>query len=94
MAGGFFESLAKKRDQILDTAETHLRVQRLKGEVSTMRKEKEELLNKIAMKVYDLFTQGQLQDQDLLALCQQIKLKQWEIDEKWAEINRVKSEKN
>ncbi|MBQ7528747.1 hypothetical protein IJT10_02435 [bacterium] len=93
MAGGFFASLAKKRDQLLDTAETHLRVQRLKGEVANMRKEKEEILNKIATRVYDLFNQGQIQDQELLSLCQQLKIKQWELDEKWSEINHVKSEK-
>ncbi|MBQ7502767.1 hypothetical protein IJT93_08685 [bacterium] len=85
--------LKQKKDELFNNAEAGLRVMRLKNDVGELKKEKDELLKAIAIKVYEQFVQGKLADPELQAACQQVKLKQWEIDEKWAEINRVKSEK-
>lgn len=102
MANGFFsatgdimkglaDAAAKKRDELVSSAETRLKIERLKSEVRTLRQEKDGLLNALALKVYEGYVKGEVKDPNLQATCQNIQLKQWEIDEKWAEINRVKS---
>ena len=88
MANGFFsatgdimkglaDAAAKKRDELVSSAETRLKI--------------DSLLNALALKVYEGYVTGEVKDPNLQATCQNIQLKQWEIDEKWAEINRVKS---
>ncbi|MCR4783433.1 MAG: hypothetical protein K6A35_02815 [bacterium] len=91
MAKGLVNAAAKKRDELMGSAELHLKVERLKGEVKSLRDEKDKLLNGIALKIYERYVQGQISDPDLRATCQAVQLKQWEIDEKWAEINRIKA---
>ncbi len=95
MANGFFKGLAdaaaRKRDELVSSAETKLKIERIKAEVRSLRQEKDSLLNTLALKVYERYVKGEVEDPDLKAACQTIQLKQWEIDEKWAEINRVKS---
>lgn len=101
MANGFFsatgdimkglaDAAARKRDELVSSAETRLKIERLKAEVRSLRQEKDGLLNGLALKVYERYVKGEIQDPDLQAACQAIQLKQWEVDEKWAEINRVK----
>lgn len=88
----FIDGINKKHDELMVSLETNLRVERMKNDVKSLRKEKDEMLRKVAMEVYRLFSNGELKDPVLLPLCQAVQMKQWEIDEKWAEINRVTSE--
>ena len=89
---GLMDGMAKKRTEPMNTAEQHFKVERLKGQVKELRAEKDLLLQQIALKIYERYTQGQISDPDLQKACQAVQMKQWEIDEKWAEINRIKGE--
>ncbi|MGM9991695.1 MAG: hypothetical protein ACI376_02455 [Candidatus Bruticola sp.] len=93
MMKGLVDAAAKKRDELVSSAELKLKMERLKAELRDLRQEKDELLNGLALKVYEMYVKGQIQDPDLKASCQAVQHKQWEVDEKWAEINYVKSGK-
>ena len=72
--------------------EKALRVQRLKDGIRDLREQKEQKMRDLAHKVYELYTQGTLQNPDLLAACQDIKTLQWQIDERWTEVNHLKTD--
>ncbi|MHB2016776.1 MAG: hypothetical protein ACYCW6_07540, partial [Candidatus Xenobia bacterium] len=73
-------------------SEKVLRMERLKLEISDLRKEKDNKLKALARKVYELYQKNELTNPDLLALCQELKTLQWQVDEKWTEVNHLKAE--
>ena len=100
---GFFEKLgdsireagkgvARGRSAAVRNTEKALRVQRLKDDIRDLREQKEQKMRDLAHKVYELYTQGTLQNPDLLAACQDIKTLQWQIDERWTEVNHLKTD--
>lgn len=100
---GFFEGLgdwlrdagkgmARHRAAAVRTSEKALRVQRLKDDIRELREQKEEKMKGLAHRVYDMYIKGTLQDPDLLAACQDIKTLQWQIDERWTEVNHLKAD--
>ena len=46
----------------------------------------------LARKVYELYTRNELKEPDLVNFCQELKTLQWQIDERWTEVNHHKSE--
>ncbi len=81
--------VGKGTEKAIRNSEKMLRIQRLKMDVQNMREEKEKKMRGLAHKVYELFTKNKLTDPELLALCQDIKTLQWQIDERWTEINHL-----
>lgn len=81
--------MGKGTEKALRGSEKMLRVQRLKMDVQEMREEKEQKMRGLAHKVYELYAQNKLTDPELLGLCQDVKTLQWQIDERWTEINHL-----
>ncbi|MFN8613853.1 MAG: hypothetical protein U0931_40340 [Vulcanimicrobiota bacterium] len=97
---GFFEMLGdslkgagktmqKGRDAAIRGSEKMLRVSRLKMDVQEMREQKDQKMRDLAHRVYELYAQNKLNDPELVAFCQEIKTLQWQIDERWTEINHL-----
>ncbi len=82
------------KDQIIRKTEKTLKIERIKMDIQNLKREKEERLKDLARKVYELYVQNKLTNEDLISICQDIKTLQWQIDEKWIEINNIKSRKN
>ncbi|MDQ7821896.1 MAG: hypothetical protein RDV48_03780 [Candidatus Eremiobacteraeota bacterium] len=80
----------KGKELAIKKAERTLKVERLKIDINDLRKKKDRDMRTLARKVYELYCQNQLESQDLVALCQEIKTTQWQIDEKWSEVSHLK----
>lgn len=85
---------ARGKEVAIRRSERMLKIERIKIDVAEVRKEKDQKMKSLARKVYELYTQNALSHPDLIPLCQDIKTLQWQIDEKWTEINNLKSEKD
>ena len=86
---GIGESVAKGREAAVMGAEKRLRIERLKINIRELREEKEKMMHQLALKIYDRYISGNLQDTELLAACQAIKMLQMQIDERWTEVNSI-----
>lgn len=86
---GASKSVQKSKDAAIRNSEKMLRIQRLKMDVQTKREDKEKKMQSLAHKVYELYAKNKLTDPELLAICQDIKTLQWQIDESWTEINHL-----
>ncbi|HXE73185.1 MAG TPA: hypothetical protein VNO81_11050 [Candidatus Nitrosotenuis sp.] len=85
------KGVRKGREAAIRRSERMLRIERLKMDIKDLREEKEQKMRDLAHKVYELYTQNSLANPELVALCQEIKAMQWQIDEKWTEINHLKT---
>ena len=81
--------MQKGRDAAIRGSEKMLRVSRLKMDVQEMREQKDQKMRDLAHSVYELYAQNKLSDPELVAFCQEIKTLQWQIDERWTEINHL-----
>ena len=88
------EMIQGSKDFAIRKSERMLKIERLKMDVKTLKDEKEERLKDLARKVYELYTQNNLTNPEMIAVCQDIKAMQWQIDEKWTEINNLKVKKD
>lgn len=86
---GASKSLNKGKEAAIRGSEKMLRISRLKMDVQDMREDKDRKMRNLAHKVYELYSQNKLSDPELTALCQDIKTLQWQIDERWTEINHL-----
>lgn len=84
---GVAKTVSRGRAAYIASAEENLRTERLKNEISDLREEKDQVMLQLAHRLYEQYTQGLIQDPDLLAICQNIKMLQWQIDERWCTIN-------
>jgi hypothetical protein len=82
------------RDAAIRRSEKVLKIERIKMDIKTMKGEKESHLKELARKVYEMYTQNNLNNPELISICQDIKTIQWQIDEKWTEVNNLKSKKD
>jgi hypothetical protein len=80
------------KEAAIRRSEKMLRIERLKMEITELRKAKDARLRALARKVYELYTRNELKDPELLAVCQELKTLQWQIDELWTEVNHRKEE--
>ena len=83
------KSVARGKDAAIRGSEKMLRVSRLKMDIQEMREEKDKKMRDLAIKVYELYAQNKLSDAELVTFCQDIKTLQWQIDERWTEINHL-----
>ena len=88
------ELIQGSKDYAIRKSERMLKIERLKMDIKTLKGEKEERLKDLARKVYELYTQNNLTNPEMIAVCQDIKAMQWQVDEKWTEINNLKSRKD
>ncbi len=88
------EMIQGSKDFAIRKSERMLKIERLKMDIKTLKDEKEERLKDLARKVYELYTQNNLTNPEMIAVCQDIKAMQWQIDEKWTEINNLKVKKD
>jgi len=90
---GFFdklgESVREASKGVVRKSEMRLRVERLKMDIRDLREQKDQKMRDLAHKVYERYVQGTLQDPEFLAACQDIKSLQWQIDERWTEVNHL-----
>ncbi len=86
------EIAQKGREIAIRKSERMLRMERLKDEIAGLRRQKDNQLKSLARKVYELYQRNELTQPDLLAMCQELKTVQWQIDEKWTEVNHLKAE--
>lgn len=90
---GLGETMARGKEVAVCSAEKHLRLERLKGNIRELRSEKERIMAQLSHKVYERYVAGTLQDTELLGICQSIKTLQMQIDECWIEVNSISGEK-
>jgi hypothetical protein len=81
------------RDMAIRKSEKLLKIERIKGDIKELKAEKDDKLKDLARKVYELYTQNNLTHPELLGICQDVKTIQWQIDEKWTEVNNLKVKK-
>ena len=86
--------LVSGKDMAIRKSEKVLKIERIKMDIKSLKKEKEARLKDLARKVYEQYTQNNLTNEELIAICQDIKTLQWQIDEKWTEVNNLKAQKN
>ena len=86
---GAGKSVQKSKEAAIRSSEKMLRVSRLKMDVQEMREKKDKQMQELALRVYELYSQSKLGDPELVAICQEIKTLQWQIDERWTEINHL-----
>lgn len=84
------ELVKKGKEIAIREAEKAMKIERLKMDIQDLKKQKEHKMKIISNRVFELYTKNQITDSDLLSLCQDIKTVQWQMDEKWGEINTVK----
>jgi len=84
------EIAQRGKELAIKKAEKSLRIERLKIDIDDMRKKKDRDMRTLARKVYELYCQNMLDNQELVNLCQEIKTTQWQIDEKWSEVSHLK----
>jgi hypothetical protein len=82
------------RDLAIRKSERVLKIERIKMDIKQLKKDKDDLLKELARKVYELYTQNNLTNPELLSICQEIKAMQWQVDEKWTEINNLKAQRD
>lgn len=86
---GAGKSVQKGKEAAIRSSEKMLRISRLKMDVQEMREKKDKQMQELALRVYELYSQSKLGDPELVAMCQEIKTLQWQIDERWTEINHL-----
>lgn len=89
---GAGKAAQKGKEAAIRNSEKMLRVSRLKMDVQELRGQKDKKMHDLAHFVYELYTQNKLADPELLAICQDIKTMQWQIDEAWTTINHLNKE--
>ena len=86
---GVANGVARGKEAAVISAEKHLRIERLKLNIRELREEKDKHMAQLSHKIYERYAAGTLQDTELLAACQAIKMLQMQIDERWTEIKSI-----
>jgi len=86
------ELVQQGKEAAIRRSEKMLRVERLKMEINDLRKMKDARMKALARKVYELYTKNELKETELINFCQELKTLQWQIDERWTEIDHFKND--
>lgn len=84
----------KGLDMAIRSSEKMMRIERLKLDIAEFKRKKTSFMKELANKVYEEYTKNMVQDPELIRVCQEIKSQQWQIDERWTEINNLKNDKS
>lgn len=82
----------QSKELAIRKSEQMLKIERLKMEINDLRKMKDNRMKALARKVYELYTRNELKEPELVNFCQELKTLQWQIDERWTEINHHRNE--
>lgn len=82
----------QSKEMAIRKSEQMLKIERLKMEINDLRKMKDARMKALARKVYELYTKNELKDPELVNFCQELKTMQWQIDERWTEINHLRND--
>lgn len=85
--------LQSGKNMAIRKSERVLKIERIKMDIKSLKKEKEDRLKDLARKAYELYTQNNLTNEEMIAICQDVKTLQWQIDEKWTEVNNLKAQR-
>ncbi len=83
--GDTVEDLGKKAEDTLD-------IQRIKGQINTMKRANERDFTDMGKIIYERFEKGEVVDTDFIAFCEEIEKREEEIKECEQEISRIKGE--
>jgi len=86
------ELVQQGKEMAIRRSERMLKIERLKMEINDLRKMKDARMKALARKVYELYTRNELKEPDLINFCQELKTLQWQIDERWTEVNHHKAQ--
>lgn len=83
--GDTVEDLGKKAEDTLD-------IQRIKGQINTMKRANERDFTDMGKIIYERFEKGEVVDTDFIAFCEEIEKREEEIKDCEQEISRIKGE--
>jgi hypothetical protein len=86
------ELVQQSKEMAIRKSEKLLKMERLKMEINDLRKMKDARMKALARKVYELYTKNELREAELVNFCQELKTLQWQIDERWTEVNHYKND--
>ncbi|MCI9382476.1 MAG: hypothetical protein HFG88_16015 [Dorea sp.] len=92
----FFGELGKKlSDTAIDIskkAEETFEVQKIKGDIRSLKRANERDMKDIGRMVYEKFRKGEVDDTEYIALCEQIEKREEEIESQEEQIVKIKEE--
>lgn len=92
----FFEELGKRITDVANDvgkkAEDTIEVQKLKGDIRSLKRANERDLMDIGRMVYDKFQKGEVDDTEYIALCEEIEKREEEIEKQEEEIVRIRED--
>lgn len=92
----FFEELGKRitdvASDISKRTEDTIEVQKIKGDIRSMKRANERNLLDIGRMVYDKFQKGEVDDTEYITLCEEIEKREEEIEKREEEIVRIKED--
>lgn len=86
------EFAKKSTEFAIKHAEKSLKVESIKVDISSLKKELDKKMTALALKAYSLYENNALDNEEAVELCKSIKMLNWQIDEKWHEVDAVKNE--
>ncbi|MGF0034082.1 hypothetical protein ACQRBN_14145 [Bariatricus sp. SGI.154] len=93
----FFEELGKRitdvASDISKRTEDTIEVQKIKGDIRSMKRANERNLLDIGRMVYDKFQKGEVDDTEYITLCEEIEKREEEIEKREEEIVRIKEDR-
>lgn len=84
------EQFQKGTDAMIKGSEKFARTSSLKIDIKNLQQAKQKKLKDLSYKVYDLYTKGLIKEPQLLNICQDVKVLQWQINEKREELEALK----
>lgn len=92
----FFEDFGRKVSDIASDlskrAEDTMEVQKLKGEIRSLKRGNQRDFEDIGKSIYEKFTKNEIQDMDMIALCEAIEKREEAIEKCEEQIVRIKEE--
>lgn len=90
----FFSELGKKISDVAEDlgkkTEDTIEIQKVKSEIRTLTRANERDLMHIGKMIYEKFQQGEVENMDVITLCESIERREEEIERQEEEINRIK----
>ncbi len=92
----FFGELGKKladtASDLSKKAEDTIEVQKIKGDIRSLKRANARDLKDIGRMVYDKFLKGEVDDTEYIALCEEIEKREEEIEKQEEQIVKIKEE--
>ena len=90
--GDTMEDLGRKAEDLGKKAEDTLDIQKINGQINTMKRANERDFTEMGKMIYERFEKGEEVDAEFLAFCEEIEKREDEIMECEHEISRIKGE--